>query len=91
MSETGAQVNARSGVVDTSDWERLQVVVADEVHAFVVSRGLEEERIVALKQVVVEDPRPPYQDSPDKNDGMPFMGADIHFCVKGDVLTVLAL
>jgi len=44
-----------------------------------------------LKQVLEQDPRPPYQDNPDKIYGMPFMGADIHFRVKGDVLTVLAL
>ena len=91
VTYTDAHVNARSGFVDTNQWQRLQVVMSDEVHAFLLSRGFDEERIAALKQVLEQDPRPPYQDNPDKIYGMPFMGADIHFCVKGDVLTVLAL
>ena len=91
VTYTDAHVNSRSGFVDTNQWQRLQVVMSDEVHAFLLSRGFDEERIAALKQVLEQDPRPPYQDNPDKIYGMPFMGADIHFCVKGDVLTVLAL
>ena len=91
VTYTDAHVNARSGFVDTNQWQRLQVVVSDEVHAFLLSHGFDEERIAALKQVLEQDPRPPYQDNPDKIYGMPFMGADIHFRVKGDVLTVLAL
>ena len=42
-----------------------------------------------LAQVLALDPRPAYQEDPDKIYGMLFEGRDIHFRVRGDTLTVL--
>jgi len=35
------------------------------------------------------DPRPAYQEDPDRVYGLPFGGKDVHFRVEGRVLTVI--
>ena len=42
----------------------------------------------AAVQVLAQDPRPSYQDDPERVYGMPFGPADIRFRVAGEVLTV---
>ena len=41
-----------------------------------------------LDDVLALDPRPAYQDLPEKEYGMPFEGGELHFRVENDVLTV---
>ena len=47
-----------------------------------------EEQRLALTEILALDPRPAYQDQPEKEYAMPFDGADVRFTVKDDVLTV---
>lgn len=73
----------RSGFVDHRFWPRLQVEIPDEVSACFSS-----DELFALRQALSLDPRPHYQDDPQKVYGMPFAGHDIHFVVEGDVVKV---
>ena len=50
---------------------------------------LPEEKRAALLAVLKEDPRPAYQNDPDRVYGFPFAGFEVKFSVAGDVLTVL--
>ena len=50
-----------------------------------------EEKLEALKGVLREDPRPAYQKDPRRIYGMPFAGMDVHFQVKGGVLSVCGI
>ena len=45
----------------------------------------------ALLGVLAQDPRPQYQNDPERVYGMSFGGWDVKFCVKDGVLTVLSL
>ncbi len=45
----------------------------------------------ALKEVLAQDPRPRYQNDPDKVYGMTFNDMDVRFKVEGDVLTVVEI
>lgn len=47
-----------------------------------------EDRREALCGVLAQDPRPSYQDDPERVYGMAFAGFDIRFRVRGNVLTV---
>ncbi len=47
-----------------------------------------EDRREALRQVLAQDPRPSYQEDPDRLYGMSFAGLEIKFTVRGDTLTV---
>lgn len=43
----------------------------------------------ALVAVLAQDPRPAYQDAPDRVYGMAFAGCEVRFCVEGGVLRVV--
>lgn len=74
---------ARSGFVDKSGWASLEVVLPEDIEDY-----FKESDIPALKKVLSLDPRPRYQDDPDKEYGMAFAGKDVHFKVAGSILTV---
>lgn len=75
---------ARSGFVDKNAIRWLEVVVPDAV----ASRFSSDE-LAALRKVLSLDPRPHYQDNPEKVYGMMYAGKDVKFRVEGDVLTVV--
>lgn len=75
---------ARSGFVDKNAIRWLEVVVPDAV----ASRYSSDE-LAALRKVLSLDPRPHYQDNPEKVYGMMYAGKDVKFRVEGDVLTVM--
>lgn len=75
---------ARSGFVDTHAMHRLDVVIPDSVARLFGKKDLD-----ALKRVLELDPRPQYQDNPEKTYGMMFAGVDVKFRVKENILTVM--
>lgn len=79
---------ARSGFVDTHKWDRLQVIVPDDVAEYLLDHGMSHEKIEVMKEVLAQDPRPHYQKDPHKVYGMPYEGMDIHFVVSDKTLTV---
>lgn len=75
---------ARSGFVDKNAIRWLEVVVPDAVAVRYSS-----DELAALRKVLSLDPRPHYQDNPEKVYGMMYAGKDVKFRVEGDVLTVV--
>lgn len=49
------------------------------------------EKLAALTGVLAQDPRPAYQDDPDRVYGVLFAGLDVRFRVEGKQLTVVAV
>ncbi len=65
-------------------WERsLKVAIPAELAA-----RLPEDKLAALTGVLANDPRPAYQDDPEREYGFGFAGAEIRFKVSEGVLTV---
>lgn len=81
-----AHPEARSGFVDSNDWQQLDVNIPDEVAQQFLPKQLD-----ALRQTLALDPRPHYHDDPTKVYGMRFAGHDIHFTVDGNTLKVITL
>ena len=79
-----AYPGARSGFVDGAPEPTLQVVIPDNL-------PLNQRERAALKQVLELDPRPAYQDSPDKVYGMIFEKKDVRFTVKEGILTIISV
>ena len=79
-----AHPEARSGFVDTTAWEPLQVVIPDGV-----TSRIPQEHLEALKATLAQDPRPRYHDDPERVYGMPYLDWDIRFRVEENVLTVV--
>ena len=80
-----ARPEARSGFVDQTDWEPLEVIIPEEVAAAIPA-----EHQAALRAILSQDPRPAFHDDPERVYGMPFLHLDIRFKVSGRVLTVVA-
>lgn len=75
---------ARSGFVDSNEWEPLEVVLPEDASR----HGLD---LNVLKEVLAQDPRPRYKEDSDKVYGMEFDSHDIRFTVKDGVLTVVGI
>ncbi|MBO6049106.1 MAG: tRNA (N6-threonylcarbamoyladenosine(37)-N6)-methyltransferase TrmO [Spirochaetales bacterium] len=75
--------DAKSGFVDEKEFRVLKVILSDEQKAVLGPDA------TILEQTLSQDPRPQYQDDPDRVYGMRFSDYEIRFTVRGDVLTVL--
>ena len=78
--------DARSGFVDRRSWPKLEVVVPD-----FVEKHFDKAEIEMLRQTLSLDPRPHYQNDPQKVYGMPFAGRDVRFRVADGVLTIVEI
>ncbi|MBQ8271049.1 MAG: tRNA (N6-threonylcarbamoyladenosine(37)-N6)-methyltransferase TrmO [Bacteroidaceae bacterium] len=85
VAYSDAHPDARSGFVDKKEWYSLQVVFPEDFKSLFSSHDLK-----ALLKVLALDPRPQYQNIPDRVYGMPFAGREVRFSVSQDgVLTVV--
>ena len=76
----------RSGFVDDKAWRPLKVFFPREAyHTF------EPAELDALEQLLAQDPRPQYQDDPERIYGLLFGDRNIRFRVGGDNLTVVGI
>ena len=81
-----SHVGVRSGFVDEHEWQRLEVTFAEGVSGMLSS---DDETVV--RELLALDPRPHYQDDPERVYGMPFRQYDIRFRVNGLHLTVVEI
>ena len=79
-----AHPDARGGFTDQQSWRRLNVIMSDQCAAMFTP-----EQLRALIRTLELDPRPHYQDDPDRIYGLMFDGHDVHFRVRGDQLEVV--
>lgn len=83
---TDCRPEATGGFTDRTEKRRVEV----EIPADVAEKIPEEER-KALEAVLREDPRPAYQDDPDRVYAFEFGGHHVEFKVDGGLLTVLEI
>ncbi len=72
---------AKGGFTDSAAFEKLRVMLPEDAAA--VPEGLE--------SVLENDPRPRYQNDPDRVYGMEYAGYEVKFKVNGDTLTVISI
>ena len=78
------KTDATGGYADEHEHHALQVVFPQDLLARVA-----EEKRLGLQECLADDPRPSYQDDPDRIYGMRFGIYEIKFRVVGEILTVL--
>lgn len=84
LEYTDSHTGIRNGFTDNNQWERLHVTFPDELRTHFTP-----EQTAAIIHALELDPRPHYQNNPQKTYGMPFAGHDIHFRVENGILTVV--
>jgi len=74
----------RSGFVDGSVWKALEVVIPEHIAALFTPEDRQ-----ALLEILSQDPRPRYQDDPERTYGLLFGSRNVKFSVREGVLTVI--
>ncbi|MGN0363589.1 MAG: tRNA (N6-threonylcarbamoyladenosine(37)-N6)-methyltransferase TrmO [Bilifractor sp.] len=80
--------DAREGFTGSTKDYHLEVHLQD---ALLRDSHFPQDKVRALKQVLSQDPRPSYQDDPERVYGMGFAGFEIRFCVQEQVLEVISV
>ena len=83
---TESHPEARGGFAEPLADRRLQVVIPEPLLAHIPA-----ERRQALAELLAQDPRPGYQQDPERVYGLDFAGMSLHFQVRDDVLTLTAV
>ena len=83
LAQFDSHSDAKSGFVDENEFRVLKVVITDEQKAILGSDA------EIIEQTLSQDPRPQYQDDPDRVYGIKFADYEIRFTVRKDVLKVL--
>jgi tRNA-Thr(GGU) m(6)t(6)A37 methyltransferase TsaA len=83
LAYTDSHPEALAGFAGEIGEYRLKVEIPEEL-----LKLLPENKIETIRNVLAEDPRPSYQNDPDRRYGMMFGGFDIRFHVEGDCLRV---
>lgn len=86
-----SHIEANAGFVDSSEWEKLQVIIPREVKQEILRyRDNDENILKSIEEVLSLDPRPQYQDDPQRIYGMSYGGLDIRFKVCDGILNVVS-
>lgn len=85
---TDSHPEALGGYTDqTRQQEPLEVIIPDDIRTTLLNK-IGQERLSALCQVLSQDPRPHYQQDPNRIYGLEFAGIEVHFRVDGTQLIV---
>ena len=77
---------ATGGFTDRTEKRTVEAVIPEQA-----ARGMAAEDLEALKAVLREDPRPAYQDDPERTYAFEFGGRHVEFRVKDGILEVTAI
>jgi len=76
--------DARAGFTDQEEWQNLRVIFPEEY-----KKGFTPDEVEALIKLLSLDPRPKYQNDPNRIYALTFSGKDIRFRVDEDGVTVI--
>ncbi|MBE6995407.1 MAG: tRNA (N6-threonylcarbamoyladenosine(37)-N6)-methyltransferase TrmO [Ruminococcaceae bacterium] len=80
------KIDAQGGFAAAPAGETLEVVIPEDM-----LERIPPDRREALRGVLAQDPRPHYQNDPERVYGFGFAGLEVKFSVDGTVLTVLSV
>ncbi|MBO4410330.1 MAG: tRNA (N6-threonylcarbamoyladenosine(37)-N6)-methyltransferase TrmO [Spirochaetales bacterium] len=84
LAQFDSHPDAKCGFAEPDGFRTLEVHIDDSILEKIPRQTRE-----ALMQALTQDPRPQYQNDPDRTYGMKFADLDVHFKVCGKELTVL--
>ena len=78
-----AHPEATGGFTDGTEKRRVEVLIPEKIRV-----QLSEEELLALEGILREDPRPAYQEDPERVYAFEYGGKHIEFSVQDGILTV---
>lgn len=84
---TDSHTGAKAGFADDTQWDRLEVLMPEDVETEIEAMA-GKEAVSAVRALLSQDPRPRYQNDPERIYGMTYGNMDIHFRVEDGVLRV---
>lgn len=84
---TDSHPEATGGWTDSLDIPELSVRFSDDIAAK-IETIFSSTQIEALKEILAQDPRPGYQDEPNRRYGMLYGGYDVRFTIEDGILMV---
>lgn len=88
---TDAIADTKGGFTDSTEYKKLKVVFGPEADSFVKAGGQSENFIGSLIKILENDPRPHYQNDPERIYGMAYAGHEIKFSVRDEILTIISI
>jgi len=85
LPDTESHPEARDGFAGAVPWQPLHVEIPDKIRASLENK-LDKSQLQTLIEILSQDPRPAYQDAPNRVYGISYAGLDIHFTVDGFIL-----
>lgn len=83
---TDAHPDAKFGFASEVMGKKLKVIADDDMLSV-----FSEDNKKAVVEILAQDPRPSYQNDPDRKYGVSYAGYDIHFTIKDDILNVFEI
>jgi tRNA-Thr(GGU) m(6)t(6)A37 methyltransferase TsaA len=80
---TDSHPEAKGGFADEKFTYAPNVIIPDEI-----SKKIEEKRLIEIKELLLQDPRPSYRDDEEREYGMSYANLEISFKATNDTLTV---
>lgn len=80
--------NVRSGFVDSTQWDTLQIKEDEKARKYLLER-MSEEQMQGLFELLIQDPRPQYHSDPDRTYALVYCGLDVHFRVREGMVEIL--
>ena len=77
---------ATGGFTDSVEVHLLRVILPDNA-----GQVLPAEKLLSLEKVLAQDPRPSYQNDPERIYAFEFAGVTVRFFVQNDILTVVSM
>ena len=83
---TDCHPDASGGFADEKKGYAAKVVIPDDV-----CRGIDEERLSEIRELLLQDPRPSYRQDEEREYGMSYAGLEISFLASDDTITVTSI
>ena len=80
---TDSHPDAKGGFADDKKDYEAEVIIPDDV-----AKGIDQNRLTEIKELLLQDPRPSYRDDDNREYGMSYAGFEISFTATNNSLTV---
>ena len=83
---TDCHPDAVGGFADEKKEYAAEVIIPEDV-----CRGINEERLEEIRELLLQDPRPSYRDDDEREYGMSYAGMEISFIATENIITVTSI